>query len=288
MLASLIICTRNRAAQLETCLEYVRRLETPEGGWELILVDNGSTDATPAVTQGFAVGAPCRVIVAREPQPGLARARNAGLAHATGDLFVFTDDDCYVRPDFLVRMSQVFSEFDVGYAGGRVLLHDPTDAPITILEGQSPESIEARRFMPPGIIIGANMAFTRALLKDIGGFDPIFDSRRVCDDIDFLSRACWAGWRGRYDPRPTVAHHHGRKPGADVARLLSQYQRGRGAYYMKRVLDAESRAAYLWAWQRTLRDYLGRGDLRGPLNVFTGTFSYLLARLRSRDTIPRF
>ncbi len=54
MLASLIICTRNREAQLKTCLDYVSRLEDPPGGWQLVLVDNGSTDTTPNVIREFA------------------------------------------------------------------------------------------------------------------------------------------------------------------------------------------------------------------------------------------
>jgi len=83
MLISLVICTQNRCSTLRTCLEYVLRLQL-SGEWELVVVDNGSTDATSEVLASFADRAPFRVVLVNEPKSGLGRARNAGIAKASG------------------------------------------------------------------------------------------------------------------------------------------------------------------------------------------------------------
>src|SRR5215469_8201036 len=98
MLISLVVCTRDRCSSLRTCLEYIRRLESP-GEWELIVVDNGSNDGTAELVRDFAEGASFRVVLVYEPKRGLGRARNAGIARATGEIIAFTDDDCYVSRD---------------------------------------------------------------------------------------------------------------------------------------------------------------------------------------------
>lgn len=291
MLASLIICTRNREAQLKTCLDYVSRLEDPPGGWQLVLVDNGSSDGTPGVVREFAgASSSCPVVAVHEPAPGLGRARNAGLAHAAGDICIFTDDDCYVRPDFLRQVHRVFGASTAGYLGGRVVLHDPTDAPVTIKDVLTSKVIQPRRFLYPGTIHGANMAVRRDVLKSIGGFDPLLGSGTcwVCDDLEFLSRACWAGWTGVYDPRPVVEHHHRRKTRSDVQQLLKGYEYGRGAYYMKGILTPASRSVFLREWYRGVRAYLAQRRIASPLREFAGAVTYLHERLSSHESIPRF
>lgn len=291
MLASLIICTRNRGARLRTCLDYVSHLEDPPGGWQLVLVDNGSTDATPDVIREFAGATRSYPVIALEqPAVGLSRARNAGIARAAGDICVFTDDDCYVRPDFLRQVHRVFETSPAGYLGGRVVLHDPTDAPVTIKDVLTREVILPRRFIHPGTIHGANMAVRRDVLKTIGGFDPLLGSGTpwVCDDVEFLGRACWAGWSGVYDPSPVVEHHHGRKAGSDIQRIVKGYEYGIGAYYMKGVLNPASRIAYLREWNWGLRAHLRKGRIASPRRELVGAMTYLLARLLSREQIPRF
>ena len=291
MLASLIICTRNRADKLRTCLDYVSHLDALPGGWQLVLVDNGSTDATPDVIREFAEASSSRPVIAVAlPTPGLGRARNAGIARSTGDICVFTDDDCYVRPDFLRQVHHVFETSTAGYLGGRVVLHDPTDAPVTIKDVLTGEIIQPRRFIHPGTIHGANMAVRRDVFKSIGGFDPLLGSgtRWVCDDVELLARACWAGWLGVFDPRPVVEHHHGRKAGSDVQRIERGYEYGIGAYYLKGVLNPASRIVYLREWNWALRAHLRKGRIAAPRRQLIGAITYLLSRLSSRERIPRF
>jgi glycosyltransferase involved in cell wall biosynthesis len=134
---SLIICTRDRCLQLVACLQSVRQLPF-ERPWELIIVDNGSTDETAGTVQEFIRTATVRVVYVFEPKPGLGNARNAGVRTACGKILAFTDDDCYPAPDFLSRVWCAFQDPMVGYIAGRIMLHDPCDHRITVNESATP------------------------------------------------------------------------------------------------------------------------------------------------------
>jgi GT2 family glycosyltransferase len=143
----------------------------------------------------------------------------------------------------------------LGYLGGRVLLHDPADLPVTINESQEQVVFAAGEFLPAGIIQGANFACRRPALECIGGFDERLGVGAWfnCEEIDALARMSAAGWPGHFDPRPIVRHHHGRTNRDDGARLLRGYDRGRGAYYMKCLLNSRLRGAYVRAWAMEMR-----------------------------------
>ena len=100
--ASVLLATRNRASILEASLTEYCRLEAPPGGWELVIVDNGSVDATESVVRAFQARLPIKYCV--EPTPGKNAALNQGLQHIDGDLIVFTDDDVFPRSDWLVEV----------------------------------------------------------------------------------------------------------------------------------------------------------------------------------------
>lgn len=263
---SLVICTRNRAEPLRRCLDNLTRLRCDQQ-WELVLVDNGSTDNTQEVIGPFQKTVPCRFTRVYEAAPGLGRARNAGWRAASGEFLSFTDDDCYPQADFLDAVLRGFEgKPSVGFVGGRILLHDPTDYPITIQEQDRQEFLPARTFIPAGLIQGANMSFRRAAIEAVNGFDEWFGAGALfaCEDVDLVARISAAGWDGAYDPGPLVYHHHGRKTKADAARLMKQYDRGRGAYYAKGLLNPAVRSTTLkhWTWNipsqppaRTTREF---------------------------------
>lgn len=167
----MIVCTRNRGSRLLDFLTRVSHLEAPPGGWELILVDNASTDSTPVVLDEFArsASAPVRCVLA--PAAGLARARNVGIAASSGDLLAFTDDDCYSAREYLCVLVEIFEEYNPGFVGGLAVLHDPTDAS-TLSSRRTPLEIRPRSFLPAGTIHGASMAVSREVVRAIGGFDP--------------------------------------------------------------------------------------------------------------------
>ncbi len=137
---SLIICTRDRYHQLARCLESVRCI-TFERPWELIIVDNGSTDETAAVIREFIKTINVRTIYQFEPRGGKSKGLNTALETATGQILAFTDDDCYPAPDFLSQVWSAFADPSVGYIGGRIMLHDPADHPITINESMTPRRV---------------------------------------------------------------------------------------------------------------------------------------------------
>lgn len=291
MTVSLIVCTRNRASRLPEFLERIAALEAPADGWELVLVDNASHDESPGILARFAASARFPVRCLHAPVPGLARARNVGVAHASGELLVFTDDDCYPRPDYLRAFVSVFDEYPIGFAGGRIVLHDPTDSVIGMKDVDAAVPIAPRTFVPAGVVHGANMAIRREVVTAIGGFDPRLGVGTPCiagEDIELIARAVWAGWAGRHDPRPVVAHHHGRKPGADADRQLRSYDYGRGAYYAKLLLNPSARAAYARGWLRRARRRGFRRSAFGPLTrELGGAARYLIPHFTRREPAPR-
>jgi cellulose synthase/poly-beta-1,6-N-acetylglucosamine synthase-like glycosyltransferase len=240
---SLIICTRDRCQQLVRCLQSVRGI-TFERPWELIVVDNGSVDETAAVVRQFIGSAGVSAAYVFEPKLGKSNALNTAIGIARGQILVFTDDDCYPAPDFLSRVWSAFVDPSVGYITGRIMLHDPTDYPVTINETTVPRTFPARSLVTVGAVQGANMAFRRRILTDIGGFDPAFGpgTQFVSEDLDVAGRASAAGWKGRYCPEVIVSHHHGRKA-SDIPRLMKLYGMGAGAYHLKLLLNGRK---FLW------------------------------------------
>ena len=279
---SLIICTRNRAAALGRCLDHVAAL-VHAGTWELVLVDNGSTDATAAVIGGFVAQAGFPAKAVTQPVKGLSNARNAGISAAAGDILLFTDDDCYVAPDLLDACAAAFADPAVGFATGRVTLYDPGDAAVTVNESTAPVRFPPGRFLPAGAVKGANLAFRRAALDDIMergvAFDPLFGSGAhfPAEDADAAQRAALAGWAGVYDPALRVAHHHGRKPG-DLAGLYRDYDIGRGAFHAKLLLARGGLRPGLRAWaglarRARARRSLAGDELRGAIGYWRAAFS---------------
>jgi glycosyltransferase involved in cell wall biosynthesis len=278
MTISLIICTRNRAEPLRRCLAAVAAI-VHDGDWELVIVDNGSTDATPAVIGGFAEAQDFRVVLVSQPLPGLSNARNAGVAAARGSLVLFTDDDCYVAPDLLDATRAAFADPAIGFVTGRVRLFDPGDARITINESTVSVGFAARAFLATGLVKGANLGFRRAALDRIalGGqpFDPLLGAGArfpAGEDSDAAQRVALAGWAGAYDPAMVVFHHHGRRS-ADVAALYRGYDVGRGAFHAKLLTLAGGFRAGLRAWaglpaRVRARPALLGGELRGALGYW--------------------
>jgi GT2 family glycosyltransferase len=280
---SVVICTCDRAPRLRACLEALRAIDFDPAAWELIVVNNRSTDNTDAIIQEFAASVPFRVTTAYAPIPGLGRSRNLGVRTARAPLIAFTDDDCYVAPDFLRQIVEVFRATSYGYVGGRVLLHDPDDARITVKEDAEPMEMPTDSIIVPGFLHGANLAIRRDVWTAIGGFDPFFGTGGYFsgDDVDFVTRASLAGWTGAYIPGPVVWHHHGRQSDASVKRQLSRYARGRGAYYTKGILDTRTRGLYARHWYWSLRVAISDRRLSDLVHELIGSGQFLFRNLRT-------
>lgn len=273
---SIVVSTRDRADRIADAFPHYFRLRSGLA-WEVLFVNNGSTDHTAAVLARFAESLPQRVRVIDEPKPGVSAGRNAGLRSATGAVIAFMDDDCYPAEDFLDRLWECFSEPGLDYLGGRILLYDKKDYPITIKTCLEREDIPPRSFLRAGVVHGANMAFRRNVLLNIGDFDERLGPGAVVygEELDLLARASAAGFRGAYDPRPVVFHHHRRSSREDVRRLMAIYDMGRGAYYAKAVTDPRMRRAFLWPVIRRIMGNVRRLDFGVMWREFHGAWKYL-------------
>lgn len=238
---SVIVCTRNRSAALMLLLEHLQRLEVPPGvRWELVVVDNGSSDDTPALLASLETSLPMRIV--REAMPGLSRARNAGLAVARGQVLLFTDDDCVPDPKWLAA---VYDEFrrapTLGVLGGRVELYDARDRPTTTRTSRERRRIAAS-FDLDGIV-GCNMSFRRSAFDAIGPFDVALGGGTGAgagEDVDFVYRGLRADIQMEYTPDALVYHNHGRRTDAQVRDLTRAYTVARGALFCKYLLAGDA------------------------------------------------
>ncbi len=167
MKITVAICTWNRSALLDQTLEQLTRLEIPSGvTWELVVVNNRSTDSTPAVLERYQSRLP--LVAIDEPIPGHCQARNTALNHAQGELVVWTDDDVLVEPDWLAHYAAAAQRWpDAAFLGGTVdpLFATPPPAwvlaNLPLLRGAyalAQLGPEERRLEPGELPFGANMA----------------------------------------------------------------------------------------------------------------------------------
>ena len=265
---SLVICTRNRSSSLRETLLSLKKIR---GGldWELVVVNNGSTDDTGEVLNRFRQEFHRPFEIINEPKPGKGRALNAGWKIARGPVIAFTDDDCYPAENWLEAILACFQRDGIGFVGGRILLHDPTDFPITIQKLDRPVELCPRDFIPAGLIQGANLAFRRTALEKVNGFDVRMGPGTpfVCEELDILARLLANGYTGAYDPRPLVYHHHRRKTAAEAASLMKIYDYGRGAYYAKCLLNPVLRKVYAKNWYWGIRNQGSLTTLREALGA---------------------
>lgn len=293
---SVVVCTRNRVDSLRRCVQALASIHT-DYEWELVIVDNGSDDGTNV----FLASLPSRygkahVITTVEPKRGLAAARNRGFCQSHGNIVAFTDDDCYVSKDYIDALISAFENPEIGFVGGRILLYDQADLKLTIQEGEHSFVLLPRTFIAAGTIQGANMAFRRTALDQIGGFDENLGAGTsfACEDIDAVAALIWQDIAGAYDPRLVVYHHHGRKTKREARDLWKTYDKGRGAYFTKYILRSDSRSKYIRRWWDTIKRGATSGGLktrvwnvRQSLRELCGGFHYIATRVSHKLTFPK-
>lgn len=277
------MCTRDRCAQLRDTVERVRSLRSDDA-WELVVVNNGSRDATGALLRDLQDTFPVPLGIVDEPEPGAGRARNAGVRASRGELLVFTDDDCYPSDDFLLVAAETLRDPAIGFASGRILLYDPSDHPVATIQRQERREITPGDFIPAGLFSSANMTLPRTAFEAVHGFDEDLGPGTpfVCEDVDLVARLSAAGWRGVYDPRLLVYHHHRRKTKTEAEALTKTYDFGRGAYYAKCLLNSSLRVACVKYWWRSLR----RAKYGRSLREIAGGVRYLAHRWLRPTAIP--
>ncbi|MEJ0038438.1 MAG: glycosyltransferase [Gammaproteobacteria bacterium] len=240
MLISVVICTYNRASRLAETLEHFQTLTIPEGlSWELVVVNNRSSDNTDEVIADVAKRTTLPLRRSYEPLPGLGAARNRGILESKGSIVAFTDDDIFPATDWLCQLAREFTQDpQLAGIGGRVELHNSLDLPVTIRTHRERFQMVGTWNLLAGIP-GCNMAFRREVIDLIGGFDADFGAGGPlisAEDIEFIFRGIRKGQKLIYSPDLLVTHDHGRRTQAQVDALMKTYLIGRGAMYAKHIL----------------------------------------------------
>jgi glycosyltransferase involved in cell wall biosynthesis len=240
---SLIVCTHNRSEQLNCCLKKLPLKQLSFFQVELIVVNNASTDDTELVIKEFKQTHYPSLQYLYEPKEGLGNARNAGLRIATGQYILFTDDDCYLPPNYFSKLEQVLSKQKFDYYGGSLIPYDQQDDEYGHCFIDAHLEIPPYSFLRPGLILGGHMIISRTVFQAIGFFDPGLGAGKQYrfEDIDYLSRASLAGLRGACIPEIFIFHHHRRKrAGSAVNKIKKQDAYSNGAYAMKLFLMGRS------------------------------------------------
>jgi GT2 family glycosyltransferase len=281
MKLSVIVATRNRAQAIAECLDSIAAslAKAAPLDAEVVVVDNGSQDATSRVVAQWATGCafPLRLLV--EPRAGLAVARNRALQAAEGELLVFTDDDCRLSKEYVRDLlSHDAADTEPVLRGGRVELGDHTDLPITIRTTPTRQRFN-RRTNPAthdsivGHISGCNMTMRRALVERLGPFDERFgvgSSIESGEDSDYLVRAYLAGFTLEYVPNMTVFHYHGRKEKAVGYKLYRSYSIGTGAIYAKYLFKQPNLCLpFCWDIKESIKEIVSGTNLFYPVIDFS-------------------
>ncbi len=275
---SVVIATRNRAAKLEACLRSFDGVDAAGVRWELIVVDNGSSDGTPDAVRRIAAAAPWELKLVAEPSPGVSRARNRGAAASRGRILIFLDDDCYISPEFFRETLRIFEDSSIGFAAGRALPFDETDQPVSIFPMTDLKRFPARGAILPGEMPGSGMAVRRAAWEAAGGYDESFGPGApllASEDVDLQQRLLGAGWDGIYDPKLWVYHHHGRKDAGEAEQSYRAYDISVGALYLKRMVHGPARSRYLKRAYWEFRSDIRRGRGRRYPRMLYGALRYL-------------
>lgn len=287
--ASIIICTLNRASALEKTLLSLSKMEgTLDIKYEIIIVDNGSSDNTKSIADAWPDRLPLFYVY--EARPGLSWARNRGIAESRGSYVMFTDDDCIVAANWLMTGVHLLSDSPRRIIGGRVDLYDLTDRPITIKTEDEPSSLASTSELL-GFIHGCNMIFGRCVLDEIGQFDCLLGAGTRCkaaEDSDFTYRALLCGIPVQYVPELRMSHNHGRKQISEEESLLNGYLISVGAIALKYMLLGDPSLLKLAYWNVSSAS---RGEKRHLMSRYlAGALRYgisLLERGLRRDRVRK-
>jgi len=209
-----LMATHNGADTLERTLHAMSELNSPAGGWRLVVVDNASTDETAEILARWRGRLPLVCIC--EPVLGKSTAMNTALKHATGDFIVMTDDDVLPDRDWLVEWRRVADSYpQCDLFGGAIIPHFDSGPPVwnmpeaclTVLYAQTPQLAEGE--IAPYDVSGGNLAI-RSSLRDagwsFGGGFMVGGGGLMGEDSDFVRRVAAAGHRIGFAPTARVGH----------------------------------------------------------------------------------
>ncbi len=202
---SVIVPTKDRAAELENCLAALFAVDYPPDRFEVIVVDDGSSDRTPDVAQSY----PCRY-VANDRNRGQSYSRNAGSRAASGEILAFIDSDCVASREWLRELVGFFSWSKVAAAGGLVVgfsdestldRYEQVASSLNMGDRLSLMSDDDSMSYVPT----CNLLVRKEVYLDLGG---LREDLHVGEDVDLCWRLRTAGWRLVYSPTGLVRHRH--------------------------------------------------------------------------------
>jgi glycosyltransferase involved in cell wall biosynthesis len=218
MKITVILCTYNRSELLAKALQSIASLGLLEAAeWEVLVVDNNSTDRTRAVVEEFCSRHPGRFRYMFEPQPGKSHALNAGIRAASGEILAFTDDDVTVEPTWLHNLTAPLQNLEWCGVGGRTLPEQGVTMPRWLSAGQR-QTLDPLAIFDRGTAgfelketpFGNNMAFRKAVFDKHGGFrtdlGPRPDSEIRSEDTELCQRLLSAKEKLWYEPTAVVYH----------------------------------------------------------------------------------
>jgi len=226
---SVIVCTYNRCESLRSALNSVANSKLSDDvTWEVLVVDNNSSDQTGEVAKEFCRQYPNRFRYLFERQQGKSYALNSGIREARGDILAFMDDDVTVETSWLQHLTAPLADGDWVGSGGRILPERTFSlphwlssegpcalAPLAVFDLGS-DSFDLAE--PP---FGTNMAFRKKVFERYGGFrtdlGPSPGSEIRSEDTEFGRRVLSGGGRLRYEPLAVVYHP------APASRLKREY-----------------------------------------------------------------
>jgi glycosyltransferase involved in cell wall biosynthesis len=218
---SVVICCHNSAAVLPPTLTHLAaQAVDPSVRWEVVVIDNASTDDTVAVAMRYwPASAPAPLRVISEPRLGLRYARERGIAESSGDIVAFVDDDNWVCPVWVQTVHDVMRQHPAIGALGSVVEPEFDIAPpswfsrVSHLYAVGPEGAPSGDVTTSHLICGAGLSVRRQALTDIRdkGFRPVGIGRQgsgfgAGEDIEMNYALRLSGWRLWVDPRLRVRH----------------------------------------------------------------------------------
>jgi glycosyltransferase involved in cell wall biosynthesis len=212
---SVVLCTYNNDDRLQVTLESLCQLNRPEGvEWELIAVDNNSTDRTEEVIRAFEGRLPIDYVY--ESEQGKSRALNTGVGVAQGELIVFTDDDVEPTPGWLGAYWEAYQKRPEGYYfGGPIDCEYEGDSPDDDLLQAAPPSVSGMDYgsepHEEDLFIGPNWACPAKHLRRAGPFDvelgpnPNTEGDTAAEETDMMVRLREQGVKGWYEPGAKIS-----------------------------------------------------------------------------------
>jgi GT2 family glycosyltransferase len=204
---SIVVPTYNRSNFIEKTFSSLVNQDYPKDQFEIIVVDDGSSDGTTEILERFKRDYPFFQYLSQSNK-GPATARNLGIQHAQGEIILFMDDDCIADKSWVKELVRGYEDQQAGGVAGLVKYVPPnnniSNQFAAQAKGAGPE-VNARGELD--FFVTANASFRRAVLNQVGGFDETFP-HAAHEDVDLSYRVRQAGWKLLYCERAIVDHYH--------------------------------------------------------------------------------